>query len=267
MKKTLITLMALAGVACAYTDTPYQADHELSSSVTYADDYRVLLAGSAHANGNADGSASITTDGDVTIYEINGSGLDKVNSVTYNLGGEFHVTGVVKPTTNNNCTFTLNLGNNGSFVAQTGNDQSLTFGAGLTINAGLAAGQSSHSLLSSDFINLNFNTSLTLNVTTPEGYKYGGMVFYYAASDAYYAASDVSRASNGNWYYINAGAKEIDLYEDTVYTIARMNANITQTASVKNLSLAIGDTSIPEPTTATLSLLALAGLAARRRRH
>lgn len=262
MNKTLIALVALTGVAAGYTDTSYLAEHTLSSSTEYGDDYRILFAGSSHNNGNEDGSVKLATDGDVTVSSINGSGLTTVNSITYTLNGVFTVTGEYRPTDVASCTYTLNLGNSGSLVANTGAGKSIKCGS-MTINAGLNTGETSHSLVTSDYINY---TTLTLNITTPNGYKNGGLVFYYANSNAYYSANDVTRATNGNYYSVKNGAEAIELYNDTVYTIAKMNANNTQTASIKNLSLAIGTDPIPEPSTATLSLLALAGLAARRRR-
>lgn len=56
--------------------------------------------------------------------------------------------------------------------------------------------------------------------------------------------------------FVNVGAS--DLTEDTVLTIKGANNTSTQRT--------LGSVTIPEPTTATLSLLALVGLAARRRR-
>lgn len=51
----------------------------------------------------------------------------------------------------------------------------------------------------------------------------------------------------------------ITLDQETAYIVAKVNGN-----SIAGL---YGRVTAPEPTTATLSLLALAGLAARRRRH
>ena len=269
MKKTLIALMAMAGVAMAYTDSATKADHTLSSTETY-DDYRVLVAGSNKTGGNEDGSVSITVNGPVTISAINGSGLDKVNSVTYNIEGAFTVTTAeLKPTTNGQCSQTLNLGTTGSFNSLS--DKSLAFGTykTLTFNVGMVDAETAHVFVTTDFLNVNLLDSevVTFNVTAPAGYKDGGLVFYYANSGTYYAASDIVKDSTGNYFKLKDGATTIELYNDSVYTIASMTAYDNQIASVKSLSLAAGTVSIPEPATATLSLLALAGLAARRRRH
>lgn len=54
---------------------------------------------------------------------------------------------------------------------------------------------------------------------------------------------------------------------DTYVVSFDANTNYTTLDEAKSLSAAMASASIPEPTTATLSLLALAGLAARRRRR
>ncbi|MBR5875439.1 MAG: PEP-CTERM sorting domain-containing protein [Akkermansia sp.] len=270
MKKTLIILTTLIGVVATsegFTDSAVSANQTLTSDTTYADDYRILVAGSDKAEGNSDGSVVINVSGPVTIASINGNGLNNVNSVTYNLTEAFTVTGELKPTTNADCVHTLNLGNTGSFNGNPNGTLTFNYCASLTINAGLADVTGTHTLMSADYININFLNSdwLTLNITTPEGYKEGGLIFYCANSDAYYSASDMVKTTDGSYFKPKANAQSLTLFNDTVYTVARMNSTIQQNGSVKNLSLKVG--TAPEPTTATLSLLALAGLAARRRRR
>lgn len=78
----------------------------------------------------------------------------------------------------------------------------------------------------------------------------------------YYNASDVT--FNGIYVTVNSGAESVTLADGACYTTLMIAA--TSSASVKGLGFVVTAPSVPEPTTATLGLLALAGLAARRRR-
>ena len=67
---------------------------------------------------------------------------------------------------------------------------------------------------------------------------------------------------------VSTGATYKEVYFDTsVVTSAYTFNTAVGTADGKSLTSTLAASSIPEPATATLSLLALAGLAARRRRH
>lgn len=60
---------------------------------------------------------------------------------------------------------------------------------------------------------------------------------------------------------------ESDTKTRTIESIYTINPEISDSWGMERLPSSDGDTSVPEPTTATLSLMALAALAARRRRH
>ena len=120
------------------------------------------------------------------------------------------------------------------------------------MNAGLLSGETERTLITCDYLKVN---SLTLNITAPTGYTNGGLV--YKHDGAYY--SDVTMNASG-YCTIATDAVAIELEKGKVYTVADIRG--TSGASIKGLSLL----AIPEPATATLSLLALCGLAARRRR-
>lgn len=101
---------------------------------------------------------------------------------------------------------------------------------------------------------------IDLNLEGLTGYTDGGMLFDYNGD--YYNASDVT--FNGIYVTVNSGAESVTLADGACYTTLKIAA--TSSASVKGLGFVVTAPSVPEPTTATLSLLALAGLAARRRR-
>ena len=120
----------------------------------------------------------------------------------------------------------------------------------------MIAGVTERTLITSDYLKIS---SLTLNITAPTGYTSGGLVYEY--NNSYYASNDVTM--NGSGYCtIKSDASAIELADGMVYTVADIRGK--SGASIKGLSL-LATAAVPEPTTATLSLLALAGLAARRR--
>ena len=116
-------------------------------------------------------------------------------------------------------------------------------------------------LLSSDRI-FGFGTKFD-NLTLSGGsMDYKGVLFYNRNAKKYYNSADIS-ISNG-YYGVKDGATAVTIDQSAwgSYLVADITAN--SGASIKSLSYL---TVVPEPATATLSLLALAGLAARRRRH
>ena len=240
MKKTLIALMAMAGVAMAVT--PTEVNGSITLNGTQPTDARLDVKYSTTA------SNTIYTSADsVTIYGTDGYGMNTENvSLTFDV---LH---------------TLNA---------TSNIKLVTTGANSTLNVETTIKEAelatldtedivSRWVVTADIINnigayvTNENISLTLNGLS--GYADGGYIF--DCNGTYYSASDIT--FNGDYATVNAGATALDLSAGTVYTALKITAD--SGASVKGIGFVT--TSIPEPTTATLSLLALAGLAARRRR-
>ena len=235
MKKTFITLLALAGVASAATTQVW----DLSQSVTSGD----FLY---------DASTGLFTDN----AEVEGTVLNSVNGASQ---------------IQTNITFTLNLtaaqavtGNTNLLNMDMGGDIGLaltTTGLNCTWQGGTSdsRGSVTFSTLLADsgvFADIEGNKYITL--TFVETYGSGVQVW----SNTTKLIDDSGLKSSGNTslssIYVNRGYVEALQFEtewkgaDIVKTNVAFNAEAMQV--------------IPEPATATLSLLALAGLAARRRR-
>ncbi|MGN0828576.1 MAG: PEP-CTERM sorting domain-containing protein [Akkermansia sp.] len=142
---------------------------------------------------------------------------------------------------------------------------SMNFGSStITLDVSAIAAEddiSKTTLLSSDRIygfGIDFD-NLTLSGGSMD---YKGVLFYNRNAKKYYNSADIS-ISNG-YYGVKDGATAVTIDQSAwgSYLVADITAN--SGASIKSLSYL---TVVPEPATATLSLLALAGLAARRRRH
>ncbi len=240
MKKTLIALMALAGVACGVDVT--------SSNVTIGNTEKtgidVVVANSQGLD------IDYATYPNTTINTID----DKVNA--WALYYKDDTLGTENASLTLNVKGTLSLG--GSF--QMGTHDSYRAKVNTTITDAelttLASdGFVSRWVVTDDHIN-NFNRdkiSLTLNGLN--GYADGGVIF--DCNGTYYASSNVT---GGTYVTVTDTTKTIALDAHTAYTVYKIAA--VSNAAIKGIGFVV----VPEPATATLSLLALAGLAARRRR-
>ena len=254
MKRTIIALMALVGVASAATTTVT----DLTTSVT---------------SDNVTYTAPTTTGGEGSFT---GAGI-------WELGGRSRAQGAL--------TFTLNLTELGKLTDQTtlvtvdsSADIGLIWGQyndewGIAGNwqGGLwtDSGKSfvSYSKLKSDAWSVADNATdgfitLTMTVADTQGDQ-GGMQLYKAGSNtSYYSTNGLGSSSNTA---IDAFKFDTSLIKNAAVTSGWVDGG---TASGLGTNLETTFTSahggkvalVPEPTTATLSLLALAGLAARRRR-
>ena len=242
MKKTLIALMLMSGVAMATTNTKVVTSIDLDG--TQPTDTRLDMAY------NETPSLTINTTVDaVTIYGTDGYGLTTANTaLTFNVLNTLTATNNIK-------------------LASTGASSTVDVVTTIT-EAELAAidanGSASRWVVSADILNnigayvTNEHISLTLNGVT--GYVDGGCIF--DCNGTYYSAADVT--FSGDYASVKNGAVAFDLADGTIYTTLKIAA--TGGASVKGVGF-VATALIPEPATATLSLLALAGLAVRRRRR
>ena len=242
MKKTLIALMALAGVASAGTEFTDLSTEKTVSGITY--------------NPPAAGSTKGSFTG--TISTAGGSGVAEV--------------GVA---------LTLNLTDIQAFFSTAGNsDKSITL---LTFdvdtNVGLALTSSgitgmwddkiwdngnnftvSYTSLDDTWVGKDGDTYVTIAVSHANIEGANGGLMVYSSDEKLGGYNKLGSTNNDNMTKIEF---------DTAYVIsAAINPSWSDPSTCQNLasSLATTTKAIPEPTTATLSLLALAGLAARRRR-
>ncbi len=238
MKKTLIALVALSGVAMADTQV-----WDLSTSVTSGDYLYDAPTGKFTDNTEVEGTV---------LNETDGAGRIQTNiCFTLNLTEAQKVTADTK-------LIDMDMGGDvGLCLTSTG--LASTWG-GTTSSS---RGSVSYDTLFADsgvFTDKNGDKCITL--TFVQTYGFGVQVWSNTTKhiDDTIKASSNTRLSS---IYVNANYIEALQFapgwegDDIVNTNAAFNAAVVEK---------LGEVTIPEPTTATLSLLALAGLAARRRR-
>lgn len=232
----------------AFATTNVEVDGAITLDGTQATDTRLDMKYNATT-----ATQVINTSVDsVTIHGTDGYGLNTAGaSLTFNIQGTLTATNTIKlPTT------TRTLAINTSITMA----EMESFLAGETI---------SRTVLAADYIQ-SFNPAsftFTLNGIESCGLTDGGLVFGLNSNGTWTYYNSANVTVNGDGYAtLNADATAIELEDGKLYTIAEIRG--VKGASVKGLGFsatAITET-VPEPATATLSLLALAGLAARRRR-
>ncbi len=229
MKKTLITLLALAGSAVAADSTPI--------TLPGSDDY-TWVAGSNAAGIGTGATAEIVQNlaaaiGEDTVGWFGGTG-QAYDANAY--GSDISIT------SSNSFSFKCRPALSGEYVA---------LGVKLTEAA--------------ESITLTFDTSN----------KLGYSLWSYDGTTATELVSLTYQSGAGNEITSTYDTADIDA-DSTIFAIwtanhPTSNAGGGQTVTVSNIALsytaAPAAPAVPEPATATLSLLALAGLAARRRRH
>lgn len=253
MKKTIIALFALSAVAFGGTlvdkeitisstdvegatkvDNTTQLDIAWTATPTSGDYKDVVFTNT---------TCTITTVGEsVNIKQIDGYGLTTADAtLTMNVQGALNISSELKrPAGQLNIVTTI-----------TDQEHAALYENGTT----------SRWVVTTDVVR-NFSTSttsLTLNGLT--GYQDGGFLVFY--NDNYYSMSDVT--ATGIYLKLSQNAVAInvdDLDAGRIYTTLKITGQNVD-ASVKGIGFLV---TVPEPATATLSLLALAGLAARRRR-
>ena len=223
MRKTLITLMALAGVAVA--------DEALT--LPGNDDF-TWIAGS-NASGIGAGASS------ADIVQNLASAITSANIGNTDLVGWFGGTGQAYGTND--------YGNDISIIS----DTSFSFICRPALSGEYVALGLTKAFTASS-ITLTFNTNKALGYSL---WSYDGTTATELIGNTY-----VGTAGDVSVTYDAALVEPSQLFVVWTANHASGNAGGGQTVTVSN----IGISYIPEPATATLSLLALAGLAARRRR-
>lgn len=266
MKKTLITLLALAGVAAGAQNLT------INSSTTGNFD-------SLNGNGNTECNISVTET--ATIDRIDGSAINNLTTITLTIADNstFTINGYAKlpfKNTTNTYNTSITLGNNSSFVLtgtlylgsrngqSTGivQNSTITFGNGASITAPNISTVESAGGTSSLTLTANFSSSDMLGLTNASmwGKHYERTLIT--------TTSGLTNYSTGNITLTKINELDLLGYKNigTITDASNLKAGEYGLLYANNTVKLVGS-AIPEPTTATLSLLALAGLAARRRRR
>lgn len=259
MKKALFLALVL-GTSAVYATTAIRVYPGLENAVTMnpeTTDSRLDF----DANDGANLSFYVKTTGDQQMEPTNGYQLQNLASATLNfdLGGTLTVTsGQLGNNWRNGITVNFNMGENGALVTS----------------------QEMNMVSYNSKLNLTTTTSmdtLTVGITTRDLITVGdsGSIWYtingatttITLSDASLDAAGFTNvgplalASDGTYTDLAGNAVTLGLKE---YGVLLSRADFALNNAPEKVSLLIN---APEPATATLSLLALAGLAARRRRH
>ena len=235
MKKTFITLLALAGVASAATTQVWDLSQSVTSGAFLYDATTGLFTDNSAVDGTVLNSVNESNQIQTNIsFTLNLTAAQTVtgdtNLLNMDMGGDI---GLALTTTGLACTWQGATGSSrGSVAFET-----------LLADSGV-------------FADIEGNKYITL--TFVETYGSGVQVW----SNTTKLINDTSLKSSGNTsltsIYVNSGYVEALQFETEWKGDNIVNTNVAFNAEAMQV--------IPEPATATLSLLALAGLAARRRR-
>lgn len=246
MKKTIVALMALAGVASADT-------YNLLSN---ADDWACTLGRDGRGNW------VVTGEGSLTLTNCNWGQSSAAYDFAESITGSWDLSASVNRT-DGNAVFTITL---------VGSNKAITIGT-KEYGSGTAFYGTSDSL---DARAYSFKESwdrdgvMVSGTSLVEGAFNTNKTATISASTVLDADENVVLTlSIGGTAVTTPGVATINLGKDFALegiVVCGDGANSTANWNVTSLSVTTNTPSIPEPATATLSLLALAGLAARRRR-
>ena len=235
MKKTLITLLALAGVAAAQPLTI------------------------SNANNTAIATGDWLTEVSATAINVTaGTGTNTFTSTDY---------------TNSFFTVATNVGNGGTYdyvlTFTFAKDVDLSgFSIDFLLHSGAGAAQPVNRTLAYDLTLTNATETLVSytdqSITTTTGRTSGDATYKGVAYNADGSINEETKLGTAAYtlpesVFLAAGTE----YKLTIANIAKNDSGQGTFVGIGNIAMDV----IPEPTTATLSLLALAGLAARRRRR
>lgn len=260
MKKTIIALMALTGVAAADmtsglvawwtfdSDASYTSYTGFSSSVTTG-----ITSSNLHATGGVDGKGYVSSHydgGNMDFY--NGMGDMNISASSFTLS--FKVRGA---TADYRSLFSMTIGDAGQVNLQTENpnngSDTCLYSTGIEITDDTVRDAIRSEDGWANVILTGDGETLTLTVNG------------YSASVAYTPGEDTKLSNFQLGSQWGDGGRRVDADFDD---LAIWNRVLTQeeVSLLAGGAVANGALQVPEPTTATLSLLALAGVAARRRR-
>ena len=248
MKKSIIALLALAGMAVADT--------------TLLDMNFTTLTGNTNENTPAGWTAGQWNgNGNTPYYNFGTNGATigqawKQNYLTTNLDiasqGEYSIS------------FTLyNDGEDrGNMFFLSSDSYSIVMGNSYNSNSEIYVGTLTEAV-GRDFVCFQTNTKINPTVlANSNGLNVSGDITYTLTMLGGDMTIAATLSNGGTWSTTITGMEDV-----TFNKIGFMNDGAPGTSGVKGITITTPETpAVPEPTTATLSLLALAGLAARRRR-
>ena len=244
MKKTLIALLALSGLAMGEAITINQ--HDGHEHIATSSKHSLLVT----ATMDADDVKSIITQVGLNTallsIKVNTSGEKAVSVGSY--GGKTTLR-------------TFNETAAGSKVDGIGNVFSWTDAAGKTATANLNDYFSDEGIVAGA-LTMGYNSSATIGASSET------QGIYLAFSVLYSDGKVLTLCGHNSAEILNARHIEYISYEDSLLNAPTIvvNTDTTNAAVSMEQVLKANLQAVPEPTTATLSLLALVGLAARRRR-
>ena len=263
MKKTLITLLTLAGVSFGENITiEPNTPCTLDTSITYRLDFRF--------NETEATAFEVITTGDQTITGTDGYNIGGAANatITFTLGGKLTADASYKKFGEkfaNGVTINMNMGLNGSFYSPNSAITLVGFNSKLNLTTETNLNQCSTGISTRELIGIgqekgsqgsiwysvnNGTTSLTLKDKSLDDAGFINVGVLCLTSDGTYTnLAGEAVVLGDNQYGMLFTRSDFSYYN-----------NATESVSL------IINKAVPEPTTATLSLLALAGLAARRRR-
>lgn len=251
MKKTIITLLALCGVASA---ADLVAKWDGFSSLT-SGDYTFATSGSTTVS--SDGILNVVgASGGTATVDITNAGLNFTNGFTLNMlvnsvgsyggNGPYSLVGFRGATTEFLTIACIASDNSGKFCFS-GSVNNITTTSESNASLETITGTSAYSAITLTFTSTEFKMYLNGNLVATGTPNSGKMT-------TAMATETITKIALGSW----AGASSSSRLSENVAAFAIYDGAMTAT-EVAAL--------VPEPTTATLSLLALCGLAARRRRR
>ena len=257
MKKTIIALFALAGVAIGADDLGYSIDPQWKNDITFTGNEGTIKLSEVPANWSSNGSIywggtnsiiDLTVDGNFTPWRIVAAKGATISSLTLSFIGASSLS--VPSNSETNLSFnqiaTLNLNFGSAGIISTG--KVITFG--------------------SDDVDLNFTTTTDLSKLSTGIYTRDLLV----STDQIWFSDNYLKFDEANHGSVTFSDSNLDAagytYKGFIYAdkINSLKAGEYALALVGTQKYQLVANIVPEPTTATLSLLALAGLAARRRR-